>query len=150
MSLLVLALALLPGPLRAQNVTTSIPVQNEPYSVAINPVTNQIYVVSAVAGLTVIDGATGKTTTLSDMNASGPNAVAVNPVTNLVYVANNGSNNVSVFYGATATALASYDTTVTDPNGIGPWAVAVDPVSNLVYVTNDGSSNVTVSPARPI
>ena len=142
--LLVFALALLPGSLRAQNVTTSIPVQTEPYSVAINPVTNQIYVASAVSGLTVINGATGTTTFLSDPNASGPNAVAVNPVTNLVYVANNGSNNVSVFYGATASALASYDTTVTDPNAIGPWAVAVDPVSNLVYVTNDGSSNVTV------
>ncbi len=142
--LLVSALAFWPGSLRAQNITTSIPVQPDPYSVAINPVTNQIYVASAASGLTVINGATGATTTLSDPNASGPWAVAVNPVTNLVYVANNGSGNVSIFYGATASTPASYDTTVTDPNANGPWAVAIDPVDNVTFVTNDGSSNVTV------
>ena len=142
--LLAAVLALLPASVRAQNITTSIPVQIEPYSVAVNPVTNQIYVVSAVSGLTVINGATGATTVLSDSNASGPNAVAVNPFTNLVYVANGGSNNVSIFIGATASAPASYDATVKDVNATNPWALAVDPVSNLVYVANDGSSNVTV------
>jgi YVTN family beta-propeller protein len=142
--LLLSALACWPGSLHAQNVTTTIPVQIEPYSVAINPVTNQIYVASAVSGLTVINGATGATTFLSDPNATGPNAVAVNPVTNLVYVANNGSGNVSIFYGATASTAASYDTTVTDPSASGPWALAIDPVDNQVFVANDASSNVTV------
>ena len=50
--------------------------------------------------MTVIDGATNGTTTVSRRD-SIPCAVAVNPVTNKIYVANYSSNNVTVIDGAT-------------------------------------------------
>ena len=59
-----------------------------PGAVAVNPVTNKIYVVNNSGGdVTVIDGATNDTT----MAPAGQNpvAVAVNPVTNNIYVVNN-------------------------------------------------------------
>ena len=67
--------------------------------------------------VTVIDGATGATSTFMDPGAMGPIAVAVNPVTNRIYVANNGSNDVTVIDGAT-----NATTTVTAPGVSNPWA----------------------------
>ncbi len=50
--------------------------------------------------MTVINGATNATTTLTDPKALNPVAVAVNSTTNKIYVANSGSNNVTVIDGA--------------------------------------------------
>ena len=67
---------------------------------AVNPVTNKIYVANTDSNnVTVIDGATNATTTVAA--GAHPCAVAVNPVTNKIYVANHGSNNVTVIDGAT-------------------------------------------------
>ncbi len=77
--------------------------------------------------MTVIDGATNSTTTVSA--GTGPVSVAVNPVTNKIYVANSGSNNVTVIDGAT-------NSTTTVSAGTGPRAVAVNPVTNKIYVAN--------------
>jgi YVTN family beta-propeller protein len=142
--LLATALLLLPGSLRAQNVTATLSVGSLPYGVAVNPVTNKIYIASIDAGVSVIDGATNTVTSLTDPNAIAPWAVGVDTVNNVVYVANHGSNNVSVFQGATATTPASLINTVSDSNASSPFAVAVDPISHLAYVANDGSANVTV------
>ena len=58
---------------------------------AVNPVTNKIYVANYGSdNVTVIDGATNATTTVTAWTT--PSAVAVNPVTNKIYVANGGSN----------------------------------------------------------
>ena len=142
--LLATALLLLPGSLRAQNVTATLSVGSLPYGVAVNPVTNKIYIASIDAGVSVIDGATNTVTSLTDPNAIAPWAVGVDTVNNVVYVANHGSNNVSVFQGATASTPASLINTVSDSNASSPFAVAVDPISHLAYVANDGSANVTV------
>ena len=54
---------------------------------AVNPVTNKIYVANQSSdNVTVIDGATNATTTVPP--GRSPCAVAVNPVTNKIYVAN--------------------------------------------------------------
>ena len=67
---------------------------------AVNPVTNKIYVANRGSdNVTVIDGATNGTTTVAA--GTSPLAVAVNPVTNKIYVANQGSDNVTVIDGAT-------------------------------------------------
>ena len=67
---------------------------------AVNPVTNKIYVANYGSNnVTVIDGATNATTTVAA--GTSPYAVAVNPVTNKIYVANHGSANVTVIDGAT-------------------------------------------------
>src|SRR5712692_739580 len=71
-----------------------------PVSAAVNPVTNQVYVLNAgSSSVTVIDGATNNTTTVAA--GTGPISVAVNPVTNKVYVANFSSADVTVIDGAT-------------------------------------------------
>ncbi len=73
---------------------------SHPIAVAVNPVTGKVYVVNnSSANVTVIDGATNTTSTVTAGNE--PIAVAVNPVTGKVYVANEFSNNVTVIDGAT-------------------------------------------------
>ena len=87
-------------PAVAQMVTTTVSVGTSPGAMAVNPVTNKIYVANYGSGtVTVIDGATNTTTTVTV--GDRPTAVAVNPVTNKIYVANNGSDNVTVIDGAT-------------------------------------------------
>jgi YVTN family beta-propeller protein len=89
------------------SVTATIPVGTSPYGVAVEPQTNFIYVANAgnsqsgnPGNVTVINGTTNATTTLSDPNATNPVAVATNSVTNEIYVANWGSNNVTVINGS--------------------------------------------------
>ena len=71
----------------ATNATTTLAVGLTPVFMALNEVTNKIYVLTDYGGVTVIDGATNATTTVAA--GQGPDAaVAVNPVTNKIYVAN--------------------------------------------------------------
>ena len=131
-------------PLQAQ-CTTAVAPLSVTYGVAVNELTNKIYATGAPGinnAVTVFDGATNSTTTVSDPNAVQPCAVAVNTVTNKIYVANYGSANVTVLDGAT-------NSTTTVGMGSDPIAVAVNPVTNKIYVANCGSScggngNVTV------
>ena len=52
--------------LQAQTVTTTVSVGTIPQAVAVNPVTNKIYVANGGSNsVTVIDGATGSTTTIN-------------------------------------------------------------------------------------
>ena len=75
------------GPASADWVTATVTVGTQPECVAINPVTNRIYVADAASNdVTVVDCATNGTTTVP--TGATPRAVAVNPVTNRVYVAN--------------------------------------------------------------
>lgn len=124
-----------------------------PAAIAVNPATNKIYVANNglpvpfntnPGNVTVIDGATNSTTTLTDPNASTPVSVAVNSVTNKIYVANNGSSpnlnhgNITVIDGATNAM-----TTLTDPNAVALQSIAVNQTTNKIYVAN-ASDNVTV------
>ncbi len=71
----------------ATNATTTVAAGTSPFSVAVNPVTNKIYVANYGSNnVTVIDGATNATTTVAA--GTHPYSVAVNPVTNKIYVAN--------------------------------------------------------------
>jgi YVTN family beta-propeller protein len=66
-------------------------------ALAVNPVTNKIYVANGSGNVTVIDGATNATDTVPTGNF--PRAVAVNPVTNKIYIGNEGTDNVTVIDG---------------------------------------------------
>ena len=78
------------GSALGQTVTATISAGTNPQAVAVNPITNKIYVANPYsANLTVIDGATNSTTTVTA--GTSPLAVAVNPVTNKIYVAS-GTN----------------------------------------------------------
>ncbi|MGD0183265.1 MAG: YncE family protein, partial [Terriglobales bacterium] len=123
----------------AQAVVATVAAGTNPQAVAVNPVTNKIYVANYNYGntngnsnVTVIDGATNSATTV----AVGPNpdAVTVNPNTNMIYVANGNSSSgtVTVIDGAT-------NNTTTVAAGGDPIAFAVNAVTNQIYVANFSS-----------
>lgn len=115
------------------------------FGVAVNSVTNKIYVANEYShNVTVIDGVSNSTTTVTDPNARAPVAVAVDSVSNKIYLANMGDDagigqNVTVIDGETNST-----TTLTDPNAAAPDAVIVNPTTNMIYVANSSSGNVTV------
>ena len=68
----------------------AVPVGTTPFSLAVNPVTNKIYVANAGSNtVTVIDGATNAAITLpvEGLLENFTQSVSVNPVTNKIYVA---------------------------------------------------------------
>ncbi len=135
--MIVAVLVLCPVAGQAQTVSATIPVGGLPAALAVNPVTNKVYV--AGGSIFVIDGATH---TFTSINAGGEAiAVAVNPVTNKIYFADIASNpgRVIVIDGATNAI-----TSVVDPNANEPVALALNPVTNKIYVANGLSNNVTV------
>ena len=109
---------------------------NNPGAVAVNPVTNRVYVANFTSNtVAVVDGATRTTKTINA--GTTPYAVAENQVTNKVYVPNMGDDTVTVIDGNVDTA--SFLST-----GDAPVAVAVNPATNKIYVANSGSADVTV------
>jgi YVTN family beta-propeller protein len=123
----------------AQAVITTVPVAQAPMSVAVNNVTNKIYV-GAEGTVTVIDGATNNTSSISIGGAGF--AIAVNATTNLIYVAEHGhagcNNCVAVIDGASNTLQTVVQV------GNSPVALAVNAVTNTIYCVNNGDSTVTV------
>jgi YVTN family beta-propeller protein len=141
------------------NTTTTItdPDAITPVAVAVNPVTNKIYVVntggypgSNHGNITVIDGATNSTTTITDPNTLAPQAVAVNLSTNKIYVANFNDSALSQNGGVTVIDGATGSTSnVRDPSAIAPSAVAVDQETNKIFVANYGLNPSTFGPISP-
>ena len=136
------------------NSTTHIVAPNAfgPHAVAVNPLSNKVYVANANnlartgnGGVTVIDGETNAVATVSDPNAQTPcnpfstGILAVDSTRNLIYVANCGGSTVSIIDGAT-NAVAS----VTDSNAVNPVAIAINLGTNKIYVANSASNNVSV------
>src|ERR1035437_3513750 len=114
-----------------------------PQSLAVDPVTNKIYVTANPNSVYVADAATYAVvtilTTVGNSLGSGPNGIAVNTQTHKVYVADYGSNTVSVIDGLT---YSVHSVTV----GSGPLNLAVNKITNTVYVTNyGGNTGTTVS-----
>ena len=125
-----------------------------PNALAVNPVTNKIYVLNGNQNLNIIDGAnnTFTTTALTTTTGigNGLTAIVVNPVTNFIYVtATLGIGTVIAINGATdrLSGIALI--------GGGPTALAVNSLTNLIYVTDnartghvvviDGSTNNRVT-----
>lgn len=122
----------------ADFVTDTIPTGTNPYSVAVNPITNRTYVANYGSGtVTVINGSTSDIAATITVG-SNPRAIAVNALTNKIYVANFTASSVSVIDGATNTVT----TTVTVQSM--PNAIAVNPSTNKIYITNYGSASVSV------
>ena len=122
----------------------------QPFAIAINPVTNIIYVANTGGGssfgsVTVIDGATDTyVATMNDGNSDKPQAIVVNPETNIVYVANNVSGNVTHYSGSTRNLNGTINvgsSLGTIGVGTGPAALAFNPGANLLYVVNSGVVN---------
>jgi YVTN family beta-propeller protein len=106
-----------------------------PFALAVNPLTNKIYVANNSGNnVIVIDGVTNAITKVPV--GVNPFTLAVNPLTNKVYVANLGGN-VTVIDGATnATTIIAA--------GSSPRAVTVNLATNKIYVTNQTGNDVTI------
>lgn len=127
--------------------------------IAVNSVTNKIYVTHEQAGqVSIIDGSTNSFSTTVTVGAL-PLGVGVNETTGRAYVSNLGNasvaSSISVI-GSTDTVIATInDNTDPDPNTDhlkikGPWGIDVDESTNRIFVvTNvdgrlveiDGSTN---------
>jgi hypothetical protein len=110
---------------------------------ALNPITNKIYVTNVGRGsllgtsVTVINGATNETTQIA--TGRNPTGVAVNPVTNKIYVEHLIGESGSV------TAIDGVTNATTDVSvGFDPGVIVVNPVTNKIYVANTGGPTVTV------
>lgn len=145
-----LALVGAAAPAGALSEVAVVPVGPEPALVAVNPLTNRVYV--AATGSKSGPGAPGDVVSIIDADLTPPAVVAtvpvgvypygidVNPLTNKVYVSNFGSGTVSVIDDA-----ASPPTVKTIP-GVVPGAsgVAVNPITNLVYVVSKATGSLAV------
>jgi YVTN family beta-propeller protein len=117
----------------SDNSVSNIPINS--YNVAVNPVTNTIYVTQNRT-IAVINGTTRSE--ISSISMDNPGSIGVNPITNKIYVASYTDNTVSVIDGSTNKIMETLTV------GANPSHVAVNPITNKVYVTNQGSNSVSV------
>lgn len=132
------------------------------WGIAVNPSTDRIYAGHYLAtGVSVIDGTPGsgtENTVIATIDVRGrcedlplpeqvrcsPKDVAVNAVTNRIYVANNDSDDLSVFDGATNSVID------TVPVGDVPHGVGVNRNSDRIYGSNHGDDEVPGTTASVI
>lgn len=134
----VLGVVTLPGSHLNPVVVNNISVGQSPQGVAVNRVTNLIYVANGdVDSVAVIDGTTESVIGTIDVG-NQPVGVAVNAITNRIYVANYSGDTMSVIDGLTNAVTA------TIPLGSRPLGVGVNAVTNRVYVSNLSSNTVSV------
>jgi YVTN family beta-propeller protein len=118
--------ALAPVRANAQTAIATIAAGDTPFAIAVNPVTNKIYVANRQGNsLTVIDGATRATVTVEV--GIRPEGVAVNPVTNKVYVANVAPGTLSVIDGVTNAVTATLRM------GSNSQTIAINTTTNKIY-----------------
>ena len=123
-----------------ESVVDVVPLGFKPYSVAVNPVTNRLYVPDVEGrAVSVIDGDSNSVIATVPVGAWAPFGIAVNPVTNRIYVASFSTRGlVSAIDGDSNSELATIDV------GLVPIGVDVNPSTDRVYVANVGSGNVSV------
>jgi YVTN family beta-propeller protein len=120
------------------NLTATVPVGTDPFGVAVDNATNEVFVTNTGSNnVTVIDAATGAAVASVGVGSS-PFGVAYDWASNEIYVANGGSNNLSIISGSNLTVVASVGV------GSSPIGVVADPQSRQVFVANRGSANVSV------
>jgi YVTN family beta-propeller protein len=124
--------------------TTTITTGNSPVAIAINPVTNMIYVANQSSqNVTAINGANNSTTTIP--LGFYPLAIAVNLATNTIYAAGGA---LAAINGATNVVTQIPLGPAANVGGGGLYAVAVNSRTNAVYTVDyygdttaiDGSS----------
>ena len=137
----------------AVTATIKTGIGSNPRGVAVDPVTDTIYVTNQSSNtVSVINGATNTVTAVIPVGST-PTNVGVDSATDTIYVGNNGGGpgTVSVINGATNTVTATL-TGFTSPSG-----VAVNPVTDTIYVTGsydqmwviNGATNAVTGPFTP-
>jgi YVTN family beta-propeller protein len=123
--------------------TVDIPAGVQPILVAVNAVTNKVYVAGGQSNgdVTVIDGSTNAVThiaiPLGPWGFAALNAISVNEVTNRIYVVDNMSSNLIVVDGATNEVSLR-------PVGSYPYGATVNTATNKVYVSSSNDGTVTI------
>jgi YVTN family beta-propeller protein len=119
----------------ADNYTSSVNVGRLPVVLAVNPVTNLIYVPDSENDMTIINGATNGTSTIT---INTPKDVAVDEVTNKIYgtgVTTTGEAFVTMVDGATT---AKTRITI----GGSAVALAINRLTNRIYISSGGSPGI--------
>ena len=123
-----------------------------PDSIAINPVTNQVYVANLASANATVITLGSPNNVVSDVSlASGGSAIAVDVVTNIAYSADTVSGTIGVING---NSLPPTSTGINlTSGGSSPQEVAVNPVTHRAYVANyntpgsitvlDGATSIT-------
>jgi YVTN family beta-propeller protein len=134
-------------------------VGNGPTDVAVDAVTNTVYVTnSGDDTVSLLDAATCNATVTSGCDQQptrllrtglGPQAISVDPATDTLYVTNGEDDTESVLNGAGCNSAAGwgctrYPLTVAIPNAASPSALAVDPATDTLYVANPAGTTVSV------
>ena len=143
--LFLFAAAILPA--AAQIVLATVPVGQDAFYLAANPVTNKIYVANYCGNdpgcgsqspgtVTVINGLTN--TVDATVTVGGrPPFLLINPVTNKIYIPNRRDNTVSVINGATNTVIKTISV------GSHPTYGDINLVTNKIYVVDNGNGQGT-------
>jgi YVTN family beta-propeller protein len=127
----------------AWGLVKSVPVGAFPCAVAVNPVTNLVYVVNHGSdGVTVVDGA--RSAVLATIPVGHrPQGIAIDAQRNLVYVANVHDDSVTVIDGGRNRAIETLKT------GRHPYALAVSPNGDRLYVALEASPALAVIDRPP-
>ena len=125
------------------NHVTEIPVGNGPTALAIDAVTNQIYVVNNLdSTVSQIDGGSNQVVNSFRVGSgrSSPKGIGVDSATNKIYVIDPITSTVTMIDGVTSTT-----TRLGLPSGSTPQAIAVNSVTNLAFTANGGGVPGTAS-----
>lgn len=139
-----------------RRVRATVSVGPVPFTLAVNPVTNSIYVTDLGAHtVSVIDGKTCNAAVVSGCRrkpvavnvGETPGGIAVDTRTNTVYVTGESSSDVSVIDGRTCNATRTSGCRRKPVHvlaGAGARGIAVDEASDTVYVANTAADSVSV------
>lgn len=125
-------------------VTAAIALPTAPRGIAVDPVTDTVYVSLNTSPPTVdvIDGATNQVTaTITLAAGSLPSGITVDSSTDTVYVAESSAAAVAVIDGSTNAVTA----TVSTGSGTRPYQLAVDETTGDVWVANLSGSVLAIS-----
>jgi DNA-binding beta-propeller fold protein YncE len=147
-------------------IAATATVGSGPYGVAVDDVTNTVYVANNQNGfgpgtVSIINEATCNGTHVAGCAGPfpsigvgrSPRLVVVDPTTNVVYITDHGSADVSELNGATCNAtLTTGCSTAVSLAALGsqPYGLAVNPVTNSVYVmTQLASAAMSIFAGQP-
>jgi len=120
-------------------VIATVSVGSNPFGVAVNPVTNRVYVSNANDNtVSEINGATNSEILPRIPVGTSPFGAAVNLVTNRIYVCNYLDGTLSVIDGDTRVEITRI------PVDSNPLQVAVNTVTNRAYVTHPFQNKIAV------
>ena len=123
---------------RAQTINPPVAAGAAPFAIAVNPITNKVYVTNEADNtLSVMDGRTLSVTSTLPVGAR-PLWLGVNPETNRVYVAQFGTNGNAPHLVAVNGATDTVSSTI-EVGDVG-W-ITINPVTNKTYTIRYGHTD---------